>query len=384
MKKVRFAIVGIGNMGTAHAMNLIEGHVTDGELVAICDIKETRRIWAKDNLPGVQIFEDYDQLLVAKSCDAIIIATPHYDHPGMAMKALKNDYHVLSEKPIGVYCKDVEVLNQLALESNKVFTIMYNQRTNPVYQKVKSLIESGEIGDIIRVNWTITNWFRSQRYYDSGGWRATWEGEGGGVLLNQCPHQIDLLQWIFGMPVKVRAFAGYGKYHDIEVDDDVTAYLEFENGGTGTFITCTGEAPGINRLEVSGDYGRLVIEDNEITFQENREGLRNYSKTTAEGFKAPDVNTYKIPVEGTESGHVGIMEDFVKGILQDKDQLAPGIEGINGLRLTNAMYLSSWTDTLVDIPVDTDVYLKALKEKINNSTIKKTVKEVVLDVKGSH
>ena len=297
---------------------------------------------------------------------------------------MRQGKHVLVEKPIGVYTKAVRKLNEAARKSDKVFTIMYNQRTNPVYQKVKELIQSGEVGDLKRIVWTITDWYRTQFYYNSGGWRATWKGEGGGVLLNQCPHNIDLWQWMFGLPTRVRSFCSYGKYHDIEVEDDVTAYFEYENGATGVFITSTGEAPGRNRLEISGDKGMLVVERGEITFMRNTQETSEHLQTCDKGFDKPENWECKIPVNGKETGHIGIMQYFTDAILEGKEQLSPGAEGINGLSLSNAIHLSSWTDGWVVLPVDEDKFYDMLQEKIKNSKVVKTVNDVTLDVKGSH
>lgn len=385
MDKVRIGIVGIGNMGSSHANKLMDGKVVNGILTAVCDLKKERRQWANTTLgDSVAIYETIDELIESGDCDALIIATPHYDHPEMGIRSLEAGLHTLVEKPVGVYTKAVEKLNAIASSTDKIFTIMYNQRTNPVYQKVRELVQSGEVGELIRVNWVITNWFRSQRYYDSGGWRATWEGEGGGVLLNQCPHQIDLIQWICGLPKRVRGFAKYGQYHDIEVEDDVTAYFEYENGATGVFITSTGETPGTNRLEISGDNGKLIVENDQIIFYRNREGARNFCKTTEEGFAKLENWRCEIQVQGEETSHVGIMQNFVNGILSGEEQLAPGKEGINGLSLSNAIHLSSWTDDWVELPIDSEKYKKMLDEKIRLSIYKKEVKDITFDVKGSH
>ena len=222
------------------------------ELTAVADRKESRRVWCKENLPeSVTIFEEGKDLIASGKCDAVLIAVPHYQHPELAIDAFDHDLHVLCEKPAGVYTKQVRLMNERAQASDKVFAMMFNQRTNCVYRKMHELVTSGELGAIKRVNWIITDWYRTQSYYDSGDWRATWDGEGGGVLLNQCPHNLDLLQWICGMPSRVHAFCHNGKWHDIEVEDDVTAYLEYPNGATGVFITTTADAPGTNRFEVT-------------------------------------------------------------------------------------------------------------------------------------
>ena len=384
MNKVKIGVVGIGNMGSSHAKQLMEGKVKNACLEAVCDIKQERLDWVKENIGDVKTYLSFDEMIKDPDIDAVIIATPHYDHPVMGIKAFKAGKHVLVEKPVGVYTKAVRELNRAAAESGKVFTIMYNQRTNPVYQKVRELIQSGELGELQRVTWVITDWFRTQFYYNSGGWRATWEGEGGGVLLNQCPHNIDLLQWMCGMPKRVRSFCHYGKYHDIEVEDDVTAYMEYENGATGVFITSTGEAPGTNRLEISGDLGRLIVERGDIKFLRNRQGTQEFLKTSDKGFDKPENWECNVPVKGTETAHAGIMQYFTNAILSDEKQLSPGEEGINGLTLSNAIHLSSWTGDWVEIPFDEDKYYDMLQDKIKNSTVKKKSGDVVIDVEGSH
>lgn len=273
MSLVRVAVIGIGNMGAAHARTLAAGDVPGAELAAVCDVRSEMAEWVTANLPSsVAFWQEPEQMMSSGTIDAVIIATPHYDHPEQAIQAFRHGLHVMIEKPAGVYTKQVRLMNEAAAASGKVFSIMYNQRTNPLYVKLKDLISSGELGEVRRTNWIITNWYRSQSYYDSGGWRATWAGEGGGVLINQDPHQLDLWQWTIGMmPVRMRAFCAFGKYRNIEVEDDVTAYVEYENGATGVFVTTTGEAPGTNRFEVSGDRGKIVIEEGKLTFWRLRE-----------------------------------------------------------------------------------------------------------------
>ncbi|HHV95727.1 MAG TPA: Gfo/Idh/MocA family oxidoreductase [Clostridiaceae bacterium] len=368
MDKVRIGIVGMGNMGKGHAKYLMEGKVPQAELTAICDSDPARlEAFANEYGDKVKRYEQVDDFLKNAPIDGVLVATPHYFHPEIAIKAFQNNLHVLIEKPAGVYTKQVREMNEVAEKSGKVFGIMYNQRTNPVYQKVRDLIISGELGEIKRTCWIITNWYRPQSYYDSGVWRGTWEGEGGGVLINQAPHQLDLWQWICGLPKRVRAFCHFGKYHDIEVEDDVTAYVEYENGATGTFITTTGEAPGTNRLEIAGDRGKIVVEDDKITFWRLRESERVYNKSTSKTFGAPECWKCEIPVKGTATGHAGITTDWVNAILKGTPLLAPGVEGIRGLEISNAMYLSTWIDDWVEIPVDEDLFYSKLQEMIQKS-----------------
>ena len=288
MDKVKFGIIGVGNMGTSHFVNFVNGKIENGVISAIADVKQSKLDHILNTNPGdYKVYSSGEELIKIADVDAVIIAVPHYDHPKLTIKALNKGLHVLCEKPAGVYTKQVREMNEVAKKSNKLFSLMYNQRTNPLYKKMHDLISSGEMGEIRRVNWIITNWFRSQYYFDSGAWRATWSGEGGGVLMNQCPHQIDLLQWIVGeMPTKIQAFCHFGKWHDIEVEDDVTAYMEFPSGATGCFITSTGDAPGTNRLEILSSKGKLLCENDTLTIYkhekelcETRIALSCFSKT---------------------------------------------------------------------------------------------------------
>lgn len=372
MDKIRIGIMGIGNMGSAHAGYISRGEVQGAELAAVCDTNPERLKWAKQALgENVRLFDNADALFESKCVDAIMIATPHYDHPPLAIKGFENDLHVLIEKPAGVYTKQVREMNEVAEKSGKVFGIMYNQRTSPLYQKLRDLVQSGELGDIKRTNWIITSWYRPQSYYDSGGWRATWAGEGGGVLLNQDPHQLDLWQWTCGMPTRVRAFCAFGKYHNIEVEDDVTAYVEYENGATGVFVTSTADCPGTNRLEISADRGKVVVEDGRLTFWRLRVPEREFNRTHRAGFGSPEIWKCEVPIHGAETAHKGITINWVQGILKGTPLLAPGVEGINGLQISNAMHLSAWLDQWVEIPVDEDLFYDKLQERIKSSTFKK-------------
>jgi predicted dehydrogenase len=386
MKKVRIGIIGIGNMGSSHAKNLVDGKISGAELTAVCDVNPDRLKWTKETLgDNVLLFKDSASLFASNTIDAIIIATPHYDHSPLAIQGFENNLHVLTEKPAGVYTRQVREMNEAASKTDRVFGIMYNQRTNPLYEKLRDLIQNGELGEIRRTNWIITNWYRSQHYYNSGGWRATWAGEGGGVLLNQDPHQLDLWQWICGMPIRVRAFCGFGKYHKIEVEDDVTAYVEYENGATGVFVTTTGEAPGTNRFEVTGDNGKIVVEDDKLTFWRNRVFKDKLVMESESPFAKPECWKCEVPIGGENLQHVGIMRNWVNAILNGGKLLAPGEDGIKGLTLSNAMLLSAWTDNWVELPMDEDLFYEKLQEKINTSSYKKEIVEnKIFDLKDTY
>ena len=377
MDKVRLGIIGVGNMGSSHIKNYLKGSMPEIEITAVADIKKDRLDWAKEQLPEVHTYDTASALMDSGDVDAVLIATPHYDHPPLVIEALEKDLHVMSEKPAGVYTKQVREMNAAADKSNKVFGIMFNQRTNCLYRKAHELVHSGQFGEITRVTWIITDWYRTQAYYNSGGWRATWSGEGGGVLLNQCPHQLDLWQWICGMPEKITAVCHEGKWHDIEVEDDVMIYAQYPNGATGTFITTTGDYPGTNRLEITLDRAKLICENGKLTVYELATGVAEYTRTCEDGFSSIEYKEYEAELDGDNFQHIEVMNKFAAAILRGEPLTAAGQEGINGLTISNAAFLSSWLGESVTLPIDEDLFYKLLQEKIANSTYVKEVKEVV-------
>jgi len=383
MDIVRVGIIGIGGMGGGHAKNIVAGKVEGMKLVAVADINPARLDWAKELDPEIEVFDDALKLMDSGLVDAVIVATPHYYHPVYVTEALKRDIHVMSEKPAGVYTKAVRELNELASRSKATYAIMFNQRTNCVYRKMKEIVDSGSMGRIRRTNWLITNWYRPQSYYDSGAWRATWAGEGGGVLLNQCPHNLDLWQWICGMPVKVRAFMTEGKWHDIEVEDDVTAYVEYANGATGVFITTTGDCPGTNRFEIALDGGKLVVEDNELYMYKLDQFEPEFSATWKGGFGSPKCEKIKVETDGFNPQHVEVLRAFAAHIMRGEPLVAPGIEGIRGLTLSNAMHLSAWLDKTIELPLDEDLFLEELNKRRATSRHKE-VEAKAMDTEGTY
>ncbi len=386
MAKIKLGIIGYGNMGSAHVRNVKDGKVPNAEIAAVCDVSEARRNVLKEAYPEIPVFETAEALMDSGLCDCVLIATPHYDHCPIAISAFEKGLNVITEKPAGVYTKQVMQMNEAAEKSGKVFGIMYNQRTNPVYQKLRDMVQSGQLGHIKRITWIITNWYRCQAYHDSSTWRSTWKDEGGGALINQNPHQIDLWQWMFGMPDRVFSKVSFGKYYNIEVEDDVMAYFEYDNGTTGQYITSTGEAPGTNRLEVACDMGKIVIEKNKMLFVRNEISEREHNRTNTSPFASPDVWNCEIPVDfsGGEQ-HVGILKNFADAVLNGAELLARGEEGINGLTMSNAIHLSAWTGETIDInDFAHDKFYDMLQDKIKNSTVVKEDKQVVADTKGTY
>lgn len=372
-KEIRLGIVGLGNMGLSHAGRIAGGEVPGLSLAAVADHKEE----SMARFPDIPHFPEASPMIASGEIDAILIATPHYSHTTIGIEALEAGLHVLVEKPISVHKQDCEKLISAYDPSNgRIFAAMFNQRTDPRYRKLKQLIDDGDLGPIQRINWVVTNWFRTEMYYRSGDWRATWGGEGGGVLLNQCPHNLDLWQWLFGMPDRVFARCQIGRFHDIEVEDSVSALLEYDNGVQGVFATTTGEAPGVNRLEVVGDNGIVEVRDDGLYFTRTEQPVSRFSAESEVGFGKPPVWEIKIPTPGKGEQHLGILKNFAAAISGREELLAPAREGIHSVELANSMLLSSFRGAELRLPIDSGEYAAELKKKIESSTfVKKTVSE---------
>lgn len=385
MDKVRFGVIGLGNMGSSHVQNLFGGKVPGAVLTAVCDVKPARLDWARGICgDSVSYFENSHDLITSGQVDAVMIATPHYYHPIIGIDAFENGLNVLSEKPIGVYTKKIHEFMDAAKKSGKAFGIMYNQRTNPLYQKMREIVRSGELGELKRCVWIITDWYRTQAYYNSGGWRATWSGEGGGVLLNQCPHNLDLWQWICGMPVKVQTQMQFGKWHDIEVEDDVTTYVEYPDGGTGVFITSTGDAHGDNRFEIQMDKARFLVENDQLTALEYEMSEPEFSVSHPDPFSTVKAHELKIETDGKNEQHCGVLNAWAGNILRGIPLVADGRDGINGLMLSNAMHLSAWLGKEISLPFDEELFYNELMKRVATSRRKENVREIVADAEGSY
>ncbi len=385
-RKIHLGIIGGGNMGTGHAKSILSGKCPDFELVALADTNPERLDWYKSCVsPDITYFDNAEAMLDSGLIEACMICVPHYDHPKYAMACMERGIHVMVEKPAGVYTAQVREMNECSRRHpDVVFGMMFNQRTNCVYRKLREMVHSGKYGRVRRANWLITNWYRSQYYYDSGNWRATWSGEGGGVLLNQCPHQLDLFQWILGMPKSVQAFMRFGQWHDIEVEDDVTAYMEFEDGSTGVFITSTGDPHGSNRFEVQMDGAQLVVEGNQLFLYELDQLEQDWAKTNTAPFGSVPGKAVEVETDGQNPQHVGVINAWGGAILRGEPLIASGEEGIRGLELSNAMHLSAFTGEKVQLPVDEDRFLAELNKRIAASHRKPTGKTVYADTTGTY
>ncbi len=385
MEKVRFGIVGCGNMGTGHSKHFREGNIENGVLTAVCDINPKKFKGFKERFGDtIKYYNTAEEMFSSGECDCVIICTPHYFHTDLAISALDHDLNCIVEKPAGVYTLQVKEMLERAKSSDKILGIMFNQRTNPAFKTMKKMIEDGKIGEIKRTNWIITDWYRTQYYYDTGAWRGTWAGEGGGVLYNQAPHQLDLFQWIIGMqPTKVHAFCHYGKWHDIEVEDDVTCYVEYPNGATGVFITTTADAPGTNRFEVTGTLGTLIFEQDKLYYKQLLKDERIHCKEAKSGFETIEVlPTVEVKLEGENTQHKGILNNIANAILGLEEVYAPATDGLAGVQLANAMHLSSWLNITITLPIDDNLFYEELKKKIAVSKIREVVDDDKVEAQG--
>ena len=371
-RKIRLGIIGIGNMGTGHIKNIEGGKCPEIVFAAAADTNPAKEQWIKDNVSHpVPFFHTAEEMMDSGLVDAVIVATPHYGHPVYAIMAMKKGLPVVIEKPAGVYTKHVKEMIAVADETKVPLAIMMNQRTSSIYRKMREIVQSGEMGAIKRTSWIVTDWYRTQAYYDSGDWRATWSGEGGGVLMNQCPHQLDLWQWICGMPKTVSANMYFGKWHDIEVEDDVTVFVEYENGATGTFITTTGDCPGSNRFEITLEKGKLIAENHKLLQWISEESEPEWNKK-ASGFEKFPLEFREVDTKNTDESmanivdkaHSGVLNAFAAHILRGEPLVADGREGINGLSISNACHLSAWTGKKVSLPLDDEEYYNELMKHV--------------------
>jgi len=370
MTKVCLGIIGMGNIGQHHASYLSAGKVSRTELVAVSDAVPGKL----EKYAPLKIFSDGEELIRSGLVDAVIIATPHFQHTTLGITALEHGIHAMVEKPVSAHKADAERLSAAHATNPKlVFAGMFQLRAEPRYLKIQKLLQSGELGEVVRMGWIMTDWFRTEAYYASGGWRATWKGEGGGVLLNQCLHNLDVIQWLLGMPTRVRAFCQLGRFHQIEVEDNVSAYLEFRNGATVMFVSSTGESPGTNRLEIAGTRGRLVLEHDQLSFIRNEQDMIEFSRKAKLGFAKPEVWHAKIPFENANNPHAILVQNFVNAILDGEPLIAPGEEGIHSVELANVMLYSSLLDKTVELPMDSGAYEKQLNRLIAESKMQKKV-----------
>ena len=362
---MKIGIIGLGNIGRVHAKNLQDGLIGNAELVAVA--RPSIESMDDFNEQGIACFADAGELIASRLAEAVIVALPTHLHAPIGIQALEAGLHLMMEKPLACHKAEGERLLAAKQQDGQIAALMMNQRTHPCYVRIKQWMNAGAVGELQRVSWTMTNWFRPEIYYQSSPWRATWQGEGGGVLMNQCPHNIDVLQWLVGMPSKVRAHCSFGKYHDIEVEDEVTAYFEFANGATGQFSTSTGESPGSNRLEIVGDLGTLITDGNTATLIRNSESVSAFSRTTDEMFGTPETTEERFEPSEPINQHAVILNNFVQAANGETELIAPLEAGLQSLQLAGAMIYSTWIDDAVELPLDGAAYETELKKHMAQS-----------------
>lgn len=374
--KVRLGIIGLGAQGGMYAQLIEKGMVPAMEIGAICDIDRSKEARAQEL--GVPFFEDYKEMLASGTVDAVVTTVPHFLHPEMGIAAIGAGIHTLIEKPAGVYTKQVDELFDYAdTRPDVTFGIMFNQRTNPVYIDLKKLIDSGELGELRHTSWIITTWWRPQGYYNQSDWRATWGGEGGGVLVNQAPHQLDLWQWLCGVPQGCFAHLAFGFKRDLVVEDEVNAIVDFGDGKSGHFLTCTNDIIGTDRLEILFDKGKIVVEgSNKVTITRlkkdeqalsNEMGMEDVVKLFMGQMDFATLMDTEVKEYESVWGqqHSTVLENFAQAVLNGTPLIAPGRDGINGVRLANAMQLSAWTGEKVDmVDFPAERYLAELNRRI--------------------
>jgi predicted dehydrogenase len=380
MTKLRVGVVGLGNIGRQHIARIQGGAVQGATLSAVA----ARNPPAGLNAPGAAVFSDYRELADSGLCDAVIVATPTMSHAEIGRYVLERGLHLMLEKPMGLSLGEAESL-LAAAGSEQVFAVMLNQRIDPVYAHMKSMLDSGLLGPLQRTQWTMTNWFRPEVYFQVSDWRATWRGEGGGLLMNQCIHNLDILQWLCGMPLVVNGFCSFGKYHDIEVEDEATAHFEYANGASGVFVGSTGEAPGVNRLDIVGDLGMLSYDGEVLTHTRNIPGAAQYNRDTRDMFGQPQQESAVITVPAATDQHAAMLQNFVDAISSGAELIAPALQGLDSLALANAILLSSWQGQRVTLPLDSFAYQQQLEIRLARSSLRQKADiEVHVDMEKSY
>lgn len=371
MEKIRMAVIGIGIMGKKYAKMIREGMISGMRLGAVCCRSQENIQWAKAQLgEEIPVFENTKQLFESSDLfDACLIVTPHKLHPEMIMQALDAGKHVFCDKPIGISMKQCQGIREKLDQSGLVFAMMFHQRMYPKYERIHTLLENGTLGQIRRIMVENSRYYRTWYYHKSGSWRSSWKGEGGGALLNQGQHLLDIWQWLFGMPDSLYAMIPYGKYNDFSVDDEATILMKYPDKKTAVLILTTGEGTWTERMEIAGSKGTLILEDNHLTLHLYDQDLDDYKKTAAcssrEEFKEKVLE--EVFPEDQEP-YEEMLTDFAQAVLKKRPVRVNGLEGLNSLELTNAAYLSAWTGETVALPLDAERYERELEKRITDET----------------
>ena len=361
MDKVRVALIGFGGMGKIYAQMIQFGMVPGMKLNGVCCRNPEGQALLREQFPDVAIYPDADDMEAhGDEFDAVIIVTPHTSHISIGYRFAKLGKHILMDKPAGTVAGEVEGLVRFCEEKGLAFSMIFNNRQLPVFQAMKRKLESGILGNLHRAVWVCNDWYRSPAYHASAGWRSSWNGEWGGMMVNQNPHYLDMWNWFFGLPDRVYAAMEFGRYNDFLVDDAIDLQLYYDNGFHGTFISATGEAPGVNRLEIWGSKGRLTLEGNKITFAENEMSVEEFGAVNKEKFAKIPYTVSEEVLDQQVNPYAIIMENFARHLLSDEPLLTTGWDGLRQVQLANAIYVSGWEERKVPVPVAEERYLDGM------------------------
>jgi predicted dehydrogenase len=362
-------IIGLGAMGKSHAE--IAATTEEMCLKAVCDSDPSvaKSIAEKT---GARAFRNAADLIGSCMVDAVIVAVPHPFHARLAISALEAGLGVLCEKPMAVTVMEADRMLEAAQRTKAPLSIMFQHRSNGIFQTAKRIIDEGRLGTLYRTC-LISTCFRSQAYYDSASWRATWAGEGGGVTINQAPHDLDMFTWLGGLPGLVRARSATRR-HDIECEDEVSAILEYPSGAEGYLHFSTNEVPGQNLMEFRGETGRLIIEGGKIRLETSRQGIQEFNDQTRDMWGCPAFAPEDVDPDPTPSSHARIITNFVRHMLKGEPLLMPPEEGLRSMEMINALILGGRTGEPVSIPVDRTRYERFMEELRRGSKPKSRVR----------
>ena len=363
--QVRAALIGFGGMGKIYAKMLYAGMVPDLKLIGVCSRNAQGQELLRKEFSGVEIYQDADDMAShADAFDAVIIVTPHTSHVPIGLQMVRLHKHILMDKPAGINAGEVEELVRTCEERNVVFAMMFHNRCLPAFAAAQQMLSEGALGTLHRAVWVCNSWYRTPAYHRSAPWRSSWNGECGGLMINQNPHYLDLWNWLFGMPQKVYASLEFGRYNDFAVDDAADIQFFYETGFHGTMISATGEAPGINRLEIWGSKGKLTIEDGKtLHFDENQVSTAEFARTNQDIFTVLPHKCREIPVTPLQNPYGAVMQRFAESVGGKEKVVADGTDGLKEVQLANAIYVSGWEEKRVQVPVQEQRYLDGLRRR---------------------
>ena len=364
-KRVRTALIGFGGMGQKYARMIHAGFVPNLRLVGVCCRNEAGQELLRKEFAGVAIYCDADDMAAHEDeFEAVIIVTPHTSHVPIGLQMARLGKHILVDKPAGISAGEVEQLVHCCEENHVVFAMMFHNRCLPAFAQARQMIMDGALGSLHRAVWVCNSWYRTPAYHRSAPWRSSWNGECGGLMINQNPHYLDLWNWLFGMPDKVYAALEFGRYNDFDVDDAADIQFYYENGFHGTMVSATGEAPGVNRLEIWGSKGKLTVEDGKnLLFDENEMSTEEFAKVNQQVFTMLPHKQRQIPLEQVQNPYLPALLHFGESILTGSSPVADGYDGLKEVQLANAVYVSGWEEKRVALPVAEERYLEGLRSR---------------------